>query len=552
MKHTPTRWPRTQLLILLLIVATMTPQAATPKFYPDDPIAREIDDRDASKLRPVNLSPTMSGWQAVRTAGDNASRPAMNVNTVGEVPDSNWFTNRIGHRDVSLAELVRGPDTLPAPPSGPWTVVAGKSDGVTPGLRLKDAAGRLFFVKFDPPGHSEMASGAEIVATKLLYALGYWVPENYIATLRRADMAIGPQATFKGPDGKKRPMTAGDLDHILGRAARNADGSFRMMASLSIEGRPVGPFQYSGTRPDDPNDIVPHEHRRELRALRVFAAWLNHVDTKSQNSFDTLVKEGPRQVVRHYLLDFGSTLGSAGTEPKNWRDGYEYAFEGRTTLLALLTFGAHTPSWRRIHYPPLPAIGRIDGRHFDPEMWKPTLPNPAFQHADADDTFWAAQRVMAFSDDAIRAVVATAGFSDPAATQYLSHTLIERRDAIGRSWLMGMNPVVSPSMNRLGQLVFRNAAWDAALTTDQPQYHVRWSFFDNASGAATPLGPWTSVHDTCADGPAHVPPATEYLMAEIAAMHARHPLWAHPVHAYFRLDTAGSSWVLVGFERPRS
>ena len=179
MKHAPTRWPRTQLLILLLIVATMKPQATTPKFYPDDPIAREIDDRDASTLRPANVSPMISGWQAVRTAGDSASRPAMNVNTVGEVPDSNWFTNRIGHRDVSLAELVRGPDTLPAPPSGPWTVVAGKSDGVTPGLRLKDF-GRLFFIV-----RSARACGdgqRRGIARPLLYALGYWVPENYIAT----------------------------------------------------------------------------------------------------------------------------------------------------------------------------------------------------------------------------------------------------------------------------------------------------------------------------------------------------------------------------------
>ena len=44
--------------------------------------------------------------------GERRDVRAMNVNTLDEVPDSSWFTNRIGRRDMSIAEIVRGPDRV--------------------------------------------------------------------------------------------------------------------------------------------------------------------------------------------------------------------------------------------------------------------------------------------------------------------------------------------------------------------------------------------------------------------------------------------------------
>ena len=80
------------------------------------------------------------------------------------------------------------------------------------------------------------------------------------------------------------------MDDVLKRAAQSADGSYRALASKALEGVSVGPFRYYGTRPDDANDIFPHEHRRELRGLAVFAAWLNHNDSRAGNTLDTLVR----------------------------------------------------------------------------------------------------------------------------------------------------------------------------------------------------------------------------------------------------------------------
>ena len=45
-------------------------------------------------------------------------RPARNVNALGEVPNSSWFTNRIGVRDLTFDEMLRGPNRTdgPVPP----------------------------------------------------------------------------------------------------------------------------------------------------------------------------------------------------------------------------------------------------------------------------------------------------------------------------------------------------------------------------------------------------------------------------------------------------
>ena len=520
----------------------------TQKFYPDDPVTHDAETGDASRVKPQEAGQAYIGSQMVHGSADHTWRRAMNVNTMDEVPDSSWFTNRIGSRPFSTEAIQRGPDRAAGPPRGPWTVTAGKTDGTTPGLQVKDTDGERYFVKFDPPTNPEMASAAEVVSTKLMYALGYNVPANYIATLRREDLVIGQGATFKGPDGLKHPLTAADLDRVFERAARRSDGSYRILASRALDGTPVGPFKYEGTRPDDPNDIVPHEHRRELRGMRAFAAWINHVDTKAQNSLDTVIAAGGRSIVRHHLIDFGTTLGSAAVKPMRRRDGHEYAFDKRAAIRALASLGLYVPPWQRIRYPDLPSIGRIDAEHFRPERWKPTLPNPAFRNARPDDMFWAAQRVMAFTDEAIRSVVQTAQLSDPQAADYLANVIIGRRDAIGRTWLTAVNPVVDPSMSDSGVMTFRNAATEAGVAAEPSAYWANWATFDNTTGLSTPIrhaGACAPAH--CAL-PANVPPQTRYLLAEIRTVHTAYPDWYTPVRVFLRRDNH-ERWAIVGLER---
>src|SRR6185295_5941907 len=207
------------------------------------------------------------------------------------------------------------------------------------------------------------------------------------------DLQIAPDATTRDPDGRSRPVTPGDIGFVMLRAAQRGDGTYRVVASRNITGRPLGPFRYYGTRPDDPNDIFPHEHRRELRGLSVFAAWLNHDEWRSGNSLDTLVRDGDRSIIRHHLLDFGSTLGSASTKVQSRRAGNEYIWETRPTLVTMLTLGLYVRPWIKVDYPDIPAIGRFEANYFMPQAWKPDYPNAAFRATRPEDRFWAARIV---------------------------------------------------------------------------------------------------------------------------------------------------------------
>jgi len=324
-----------------------------------------------------------------------------------------------------------------------------------------------------------------------------------------------------------------------------------VLVSRFASGTPLGNFRYYGTRPDDPNDIVPHEHRRELRGARVFGAWLNHDDSRGVNSLDFLETAGGRHFVRHYMFDFGSILGSGTVFAQRHRAGNEYIFEQKPGWLTLATLGLYTRPWLHIDYPPQPtSIGRIEGDAFDPAKWKPEYPNTAFDNMRADDAFWAARIVAKFTPEMIRAVVAKAKYSDPRATEYLVDVLLKRQKKVLTTWLTAVNPLVDFAIGRDGPLPVRNAAVDAGVATPATSYTVQWARLDNATGVTTaagdpltttrpslPMSPWVLI-DT---------PVGGYLEARVSATHPSFPSWATPVIVHFRRTASG--WETVGVVR---
>lgn len=441
-----------------LLLSTVS-RSASPRFYPDDPLQID-DDRvlDAGGVRPIEGSNAFDfAEHTFIKSGDHRAIAATNVNMIGEVPDSSWFTNRIGAREMSVDDVARGPNAQDGLNIDDWPIVQEKSSGITPGYRVVDPSGRLYQVKFDPPGHPEMGSGAEVIGAAIYHAIGYNVVQGYIVEIDPAKIVVGPKATTVDLSGRRRSMRRADVDRILTRAARLPNGKYRALASRFAEGRPVGYFKYYGTRPDDPNDTHPHEHRRELRANRVFAAWVNHDDSRGINTLDMLEGGKGRQFIRHYMFDFGSTLGSGSTVAQVPRAGNEYILEWGPALKTLFSFGFYVRPWILTDYwEDAKAVGRFESRDFDPVAWRPEYPNPAFDNLRPDDAFWAARLVARFSDGMVRAIVAKARYSEPSAADHVIRTLIARRDKVLRAWLTGVNPVDNIQLSADGTLRFTN------------------------------------------------------------------------------------------------
>jgi hypothetical protein len=534
--------------IAIVALAGATLAGQKPKFYADDPLTREPETADASKVtdRDIGL-----GFDLVENLfgkpGEVKKIKALSANTIDEVPDSSWFTNRIGARPLSIDEAVRGPVTGPGPAPGPMTVTRAKPSGVSAGFVLRDSAGETWFAQFDAPKYHEAASGASMVANKLFHAIGYWQTENQIAYLDAATLRIGDRAVTETPSGNIRRLDRDDLQKLLRGAARQTDGTYRMLVSRGIaNGR--GRFRYYGTRGDDPNDLVPHEHRRELRALKVFGAWTNLVDMKAKNTLDALVTVNGRTVLRHYLQDVGSTFGTGALGPRDWDEGYEMLYDGDAAMKRLVTLGFYLRPWQTVPYDEFPSIGRFEGDVFDPVTWTPRVPTAALRNARSDDTFWAARRVMAFSDELIRAIVNTGEYTDPAAEKHLADVLIKRRDKIGRAYLPAINPIVNPVLAG-GGLAFANAAVDAGVAAaPKGGYRAEWFRFDNATGASASLGTTSSAGTTRLEAPAGLPANDgAFVRVDVSAVAPPHASWQTPAKIYF--TRTGGAWKLVGLER---
>jgi hypothetical protein len=149
-----------------------------------------------------------------------------------------------------------------------------------------------------------------------------------------------------------------------------------------------------------------------------------------------------------------------------------------------------------------------------------------------DDTFWAAKKVMSFTDEQLRALVETGEYSDPAAAEYLVRVLAERRDKIGRVYFSRVLPLDNFRIEG-GRLHWDDLA--AIYGFDQARAPaVAWSTFDNQTGAKGPIANATDFT---------VPKSgARFLAADLRGATA-----AKTATVYLR--SRGGSYEVVGIER---
>jgi hypothetical protein len=422
--------------------------------FPDRPVAWQEHDAEnvAQVPRPSSLDEldstllardSLSG-EVDRTLALEGARPARDVNAADDVPCSTWFCPRNHLQPISPEAVAAGP--AGTPPRLPLRIVKGKDRGASLGFQVVDADGHKFMLKLDPAGHTGMSTGAEVIISRLFHAAGYNVPPSFIVDLGDDDLVLDPDATFLLYGVQKRPLTADEVRRRLATAARTTDGRLRGAAVTWVPGKVLGAFDMIGRRADDPNDRIPHEDRRSLRASWMLAAWLAIFDASAINTIDSYVEEDGRHFVRHYMIDFGAGLGSATMDVKGPHEGGQYLVEVGRTLGSALSLGIYQrryESRRRAWAAEVaahPTVGWFPAEGFDVESFRTNRKVPAHLRMTARDAYWGAKVVTSFSDAQLAAVVGVAHLEGDAPA-ILERALRVRRDIIGRRYLTAMTAV---------------------------------------------------------------------------------------------------------------
>jgi hypothetical protein len=378
--------------------------------------------------------------EAVPAAGD--------VNSIDEVPHSSWFVPR----NVEVGAMARGPDGV-GPPRPPFTVLGEGAHAVaSSGFTVSDARGERYEMLIDPADRPEMRTGALAIAARLAWAFGFHTPDAYVTHVR-------PEHFWRSEAGTP------DVPAILTSGAPPVQGSFRVTALSIPPSVWLGYAEESGTRGDDPNDVVAHEDRRVVRSLQVFASWISLSGLGPSKTMDRYLGAPREGHVVHFLVGLDDALGA--DEVVRVTD-LPPGQGGGSPFVRLLTLGLAPNPARRPTQVEIPALGELDAE-VDPEGFLPSTPYAPIERLTSADGYWAAKRIAALSAAHIALAIEAGKISDRRAQRALQSALEARRDRVASHWFERVTPLDLKKIEAT-QLTLRDEAiyygWATAETTD--------------------------------------------------------------------------------------
>jgi hypothetical protein len=488
------------------------------------------------------------------------ARRAPNVNSLDEVPDSAWFTNRIGVREVPLEELGRGACTPEAMLDGEhaapqsWLVDRGKTDGSSPGFRVKVPGKGKYMLKSDGSPTTEKPSAASVIGAAVYHAVGFNTSCEQLVYVAPSALKLAPGLTVTDNTGITRPFDRAALDKLIASSVHRG-ALVRFQGSAWLPGRLLGPFRYEETRADDPNDVFPHEERRELRGGRLLAAWIQHIDAREQNTMDSWIAvdskhpESSPGYVRHYYLDTSDSFGTEWAWDVVSRAlSHSYLLDYQYISEDFLTFGIIQRPWDRARKTPGQEVfAYYSNMDFDPETWVNEYPNPAFSRMTESDGAWMARILARFTPAHVKKLAEMGQFAEPGRTAYLADLLEARLRIILMRYLQRLSPVANVHLE--GSTL---CATDVARAREVfPAESFRYEGELRVEGRApAPLAVAASEAGRVCVG---LPPVEAvgarrekpgYVIVRIANGASKGPLDAH-LYAI-----AGGGYRLVGLERP--
>ncbi len=386
---------------------------------------------------------------------------AADVNIYDEVADSSFFTNRQGRKNLSAEELTKGYEENSGPDlSGKLMVAGGELEGLRPYFEVKDAKGDDYTIYFDASDSLGLTTGAMMVASRAYYAAGYNVPQITLITVSPEQLAADSNSRFVDVSGFRRKLSKEKIDELILMLPWAEDGKFRACAVKTPAGEDKGPFNFQGRRKNAADDKWPHELLRQLRAVRVFASWLNDFEVRDGETRSFLVSENGKTVLKNYLWGFKGALGSDAAGAKPPMLGHEYFYDAGETTKAFLSLGFWEKPWQKrwsenAQTTQSSAVGYFDNKELRVNKFKTVLPQYAFKDITRADGFWAAKIIKSFSDEQIKALVAAGKYTDAADADTIVKILIERRDLIVQYWFSRSAPLDSFEI-KAGELTFED------------------------------------------------------------------------------------------------